>query len=109
MDALTAPTHRDALRVAALAADEGVTASSLASALSATRAHMLNVLNELEAQGLLRGTPTKGKRRPGVATVYRIQPAKVEAAIDELREWVLGGGRVGRTRRDPSTEGGNPT
>ena len=109
MDALTAPTHRDALRVASLAGDEGVTASSLASELKATRAHMLNVLNELETQGFLRGTPTKGKRRPGVATVYRIQPAKVEAALDELREWVLGGVRVARTRKDPAAEGGNPT
>ena len=71
MDALTAPTHRDALRVAALAGDDGVTAGSLSSELKATRAHMLNVLNELETQGFVKGTPAKGRRRPGVGTVYR--------------------------------------
>jgi DNA-binding IclR family transcriptional regulator len=90
MDALTAPTHRDALRVAALAGDAGVTAGSVSSELKATRAHVLNVLNELEAQGFLKGTPAKGRRRPGVATVYRIQPAKVDAAVDELRAWLTG-------------------
>lgn len=90
MDALTAPTYRDALRAAAIAGDTGVTAASLSSQLSATRAHTLNVLNELEAQGFVVGTPLKGKRKPGVPTVYRIQPDTIEVALDELAGWVLG-------------------
>ena len=108
MDALTTPTHRDTLRVAALAGHDGVTASSLSAELKATRAHMLNVLNELETQGFVKGTPAKGERRPGVATVYRIQPAKVNSAVDELRAWVTGEGTpVGPARKTRETEKGD--
>ena len=71
MDALTTPTHRDTLRVAALAGHDGVTAGSLSAELKATRAHMLNVFNELETQGFVRGTPAKGRRRPGVSNPAR--------------------------------------
>ena len=78
------------MRVAALAGDDGVTASGLSSDLKATRAHMLHVLNDLEAQGFLRGTPAKGKRKPGIATVYCIHPVKVRIALDELAAWILG-------------------
>lgn len=110
MDALTAPTHRDALRVAALAGDDGVTAGSLSSELKATRAHMLNVLNELETQGFVKGTPAKGRRRPGVGTVYRIQLAKVYAALDELRAWLTGEGEpVSPARETRQTEKGDPS
>ncbi|NYI42893.1 hypothetical protein [Demequina lutea] len=108
MDALTAPTHRDALRVAALAGDDGVTAGSLSSELKATRAHMLNVLNELETQGFVKGTPAKGRRRPGVGTVYRIQLAKVYAALDELRAWLTGEGEpVSPARETRQTQKGD--
>lgn len=107
VDALTAPTHRDALRVAALAGDDGVTASGLSSDLKATRAHMLNVLNDLEAQGFLRGTPAKGKRKPGIATVYCIQPVKVRIALDGWRRGFSGRTRlsVGLVRLSTKREG----
>lgn len=90
MDALTSPTHRDALRVAALAGDEGVTAVGVSLELKATRAHVLDVLSDLEEQGFVKGTPARGRRRPGVATVFRVQLPKIEAALQELGAWVLG-------------------
>ena len=109
MDALTHPTYRDALRVAALAKDDGVTAMELAEELHATRAWALTVLNELEAQGFVKGLPAKDKRRAGVATRYRFQAHKVEAAIADLRAWILGEptGRVSRRRKtsEPPAEG----
>ena len=90
MDALTSPSHRDALRLAAQAGDAGVTSGLLVKKLKGTRAHMLKILNDLEAGGFVQGDPAPGERRGGVATVYRIVPGVVEAAIDELRAWVTG-------------------
>ena len=111
MDALTSPTHRDALRVAALAGDEGVTAASVSQELKATRAHVLDVLSDLEAQGFLKGTPARGRRRPGVATVFRIQLPKIEAALQELGAWVLGKDAPAKLEVDNATsiEDGSPS
>jgi hypothetical protein len=111
MDALTGSTHRDALRVAALAGETGVTAVGLAAQLKATRAYTLSVLTQLEAQGLVRGTPAPGKRQSGgVPTVFRIQLPKVEAAIEELRAWILGADvPVRPARKTVVNEGGNPS
>lgn len=110
MDALTAPTYRDALRAAVKAGNEGVTARDLAQQLVATRAHALNVLNQLETQGFVKGTPAKGRRRPGVGTVYRIQLVKVYAALDELRAWLTGEGEpVSPARETRQTEKGDPS
>jgi len=58
--------------------------------LHATRALAPKVLNDLEAQGLVTGSPVKGGRRAGLPTVYRIQPARVRAALDELGAWIRG-------------------
>ncbi|WP_428094900.1 helix-turn-helix domain-containing protein [Demequina sp.] len=90
MNALTQRARPDVLRLVAQAGASGLTANDLADRLDATRAWALRVLTELEAVGFVTGTPPKGERQAGTATRFVLRADRVDAAVNELRDWVQG-------------------
>lgn len=84
--------HMDVLHVIAKAKDAGMRVRDVQEALACSRAHANTIIKTLEDAGLIKGDPPphlRGGATTSTATVYRVDRAKVEKALDVLRKHLL--------------------